>query len=162
MKKLALLGAARPGLEERIAGIIKIKKCGYCWIGWSYGINSSAKLKLLDNQLGKDKDGFFYLYYHEIEKPEHEEIYGRGTGFVEYRLKIDKYQYTKEYVESPSPKCTANREINKKHRLWVRCSEKPEKIPSQKWNTFNEYDTGENLSGPFPFRFRNVEFAYIS
>ena len=72
MEKLALLGAARPGLEERIEGIIK--KCGYCWIGWSYGINSSAKLKLLDNQFGKGKDGFFNLYYHEIKKPEHEEI----------------------------------------------------------------------------------------
>ena len=38
MKKLALLGAARPKYEKRI--VEKIKECGFCWSGWSYQIDN--------------------------------------------------------------------------------------------------------------------------
>ena len=159
MKKLALIGAARPRYEEKVKDVFNDPKCNkHCWTGWSYRINPS-KLKLLSDQF--NKDGYFNIYYHDIENPENPKKYGWGTGFIEYRLIVEKYMYDENPYKSPEPECTSSIDRGKPHRLYACVFNDPVKIPSQKWTTFSDIDTGKNLSGPFMWRFRNAEFGYI-
>ena len=156
MKKLALLAAARPKYEKRIEDLIE--GFGHCQSGWSYKINAS-KLKILQEQI--DKNGFFHIYYHDMEHPEHEEIFGTGTGYVEYKLRIKECKYNDTPWWSPEPRCTPITDKEKPHRLYAKVKDKPIKIPRQKWNTFIDYDSGRYLSGFFPWKFRNKPFGYI-
>ena len=156
MKKLALLAAARPKYETRINELIG--EFGYCLSGWSYKINAS-KLKIVQEQI--DKNGFFHIYYHDMEHPEHEEIFGTGTGYVEFILRIEECKYNDIPWWSPEPRCTPITDKEKPHRLYAKVKDKPIPISRQKWNTFNEYDTGNHLSGYFPWNRRNAEFGYI-
>ena len=157
MKKLALLGAARPRYEEKVKNVLKRPECNKrCWTGWTYGINSS-KLELLKKQFDKDK--YFNIYYHDIKHPKNPK-YGTGTGFVEYRLEIKEYAYTEEFVKSPKPECAATIDPSKPHRLHACVLEDPIKIQSKKWNTFIDYDTNNNIPH-FRLNLPNVDFEYI-
>ena len=66
MKKLALLGAARPGYRRRATDIFNNQKDSttgkYCLTGWSYMIHPS-KIKTLQDQF--NSDGFFRIYIHD-------------------------------------------------------------------------------------------------
>jgi len=158
MKKLALLGAARPRYEDKVRDVFNNPNCNkYCWTGWSYIIKSS-KLKLLNEQF--EKDGYFNIYYHDIENPKNPK-YGTGTGFVEYRLVIEKYIYNEKQYKTPEPECTSSRDRDKPHRLYACVYKDPIKIQSQKWNKFIDFDRGDYLSGRFKWVYRNSEFGYI-
>ena len=80
MKKLALLGAARPRYEKKIKDILD--KHDYCLSGWSYIVDCS-KYELLKKQ------GSFNIYIHDIKNPT-DKKFGKGTGMVDYRLFVDK------------------------------------------------------------------------
>lgn len=160
MKKLALLGAARPRYEDRIKKLLE--KCGYCWSGWSYQINASM-LHLLQQQF--EKDGYFNIYWHDIEKPTEIKKYGYGSGYVEYRLYVRKkgenFIYEQNKIFPPNPECTPITDRLKPHRLYVKIFDKPIKISRRKWNTFTNFQTGKRLSGSYPFKIRDAKFRYI-
>ena len=155
MKKLALFGAARPRYENKI--LDTIKKCGYCWSGWTYRINKN-KLNILKEQF--DRDGYFHLYYHDIKIPK-ETKYGRGTGAL-YRLVAEKedYKYDNKPFLLPEQECTASRDKSKRHRLYVCVFKKPQPISNESWNTLVDYDTNSNISH-FKWNLPDAYFGYI-
>jgi hypothetical protein len=160
MKKLALLGPARPNYHERVEEIRK--SCEYCWSGWSYKIDNK-KERTLNDQLEKDRH--FNIYIHDIRHPEHEEKYGHGTGYVEYRLCAEKYEYDDTLRWSPNPECTPKIDTEQKHRLYAFITKKPEPIiPHKKFHEFINFDTGLPLPKQYPFfgpNVRDKEFIYI-
>lgn len=158
MKKLALLGAARPRYQDRVKDVFNNRKCDrHCWTGWSYKIDPT-KLRILDEQWKKEK--YFHIYYHDIENPS-DERYGEGTGYVDYCLIVKDYQYKEELYLSPEPECTSSIDQNKPHRLYAYVIDDPIKIQRKKWNEFIDFDTGRSFLGPYPWKFRNAMFKYI-
>jgi len=159
IKKLALLGAARPRYEDKIIDVFNNPNCEQqCWTGWSYKINP-IKLKVLDTQF--KKDGYFRLYYHDIKNPE-DNKFGTGTGFVEYMLIVRDYRYTEELVKSPNSECTSSIDRNKPHRLYALIiDDKPKKIERKKYYDFIDFDTDNPVSKHFTLNRRNAEFRYI-
>lgn len=159
MKKLALLGPARPRYKERVEEIRK--RCGYCWSGWSFKINV-LKEKELNEQI--DKYGCFYIYVHDIECPKNEEKYGTDTGYVEFKLHVEKCDYD-DLRESPDPRCTPKIDTENPHRLYAYITKKPEPItPHKKYYEFINFDTELPVPKTYPFfgkTVRNKEFIYI-
>ncbi|MCX6821996.1 MAG: hypothetical protein NTW30_04430 [Candidatus Aenigmarchaeota archaeon] len=151
-KKLALLGASRPGYVERIKDIFD--KYGYCWYGWTYKINL-PKQATLDNQ------DSFHIYVHSIKNPA-DKSYGHGTGLIEHILSVKKnnYRYNDTPFESPEQTRTPSRNLNRPHRLWVKIIDKPIEIQSRKWNTFRDFDTDVQLDR-YKFIQPNVDFEYV-
>ena len=162
MKNLALIGSARPKYNERIEGILK--NCGYSWSGWSFKINPE-KEKILNEQIHDKNIGYFYIYVHDIEHPENEEEFGTGTGYVEYRLRVDKFDYDDKLRWSPNPKCTPRTDAERQHRLYAYITKKPERIiPHKKFYEFVNFDTDKLVSKYFPFfgkTVRHKEFIYV-
>jgi hypothetical protein len=160
MKKLALLGPARPHYYDRLEEIRK--RCEYCWSGWSFKINNN-KERILNNQLEKLRH--FYIYVHDMKHPEHEEKYGTGTGYVEFKIRVENYEYNDDLCWSPNPKCTPKIDIEQKHRLYAYIIEKPELIePHKKFYEYIDFDTEDAVSKVYPFFGKNVrdkEFIYI-
>jgi len=160
MKKLALLGPARPKYQELVEQIRQ--RCDYCWSGWSFKINP-VKEKILRNQI--DKYGYFYIYVHDIKHPENEEKYGTGTGYVEFKLRAKKIEYDGRLNDSPDPRCTPIIDTEKPHRLFAYIATKPEPVtPHKKYYEFVNFDTELTVSKTYPFfgrTVRNKEFIYI-
>ena len=160
MKKIALLGAARPKYEKRI--VEKIKECGFCWSGWSYQIDNHTLMILRQHF---NEHGYFHIYWHDIKKPTELEKYGHGTGCVEYKLHVRKsdegFIYDVDSIYPPNPKCTPITDRIKPHRLYVKVIDEPIKITSRKWNTFTDCYTGNELTGRYPFKVRDAYFKCI-
>jgi len=160
MKKLALLGAARPRYEERIRDVLNRPDCDYCWVGWSFRIDKKKLEKLVKEH---KRDGFFNIYYHDIKTPkeEHRDEYNNGIGFVSHRIEVYENMYKETQGEYPNKDC-ASSDKNEKHRLYIKINELPKKIPEKKkWFEFIDYDTEEPLNGRYPWISRNSEFKYI-
>lgn len=160
MKKLALLGPARPKYQELVEQIRQ--RCRYCWSGWSFKINP-VKEKILRKQI--DKNDGFYIYVHDIKHPENEEKYGTGTGYVEFKLHVKKMDYDGSLNDSPDQRCTPIIDREKPHRLFALINTKPEPVtPRKKYYEFIDFDTERPVSKTFPFfgkTVRNKEFIYI-
>ena len=159
MKKLALLGAARPKYAEKIMDAVNKKTCGYCWSGWTYRIDEN-KLNILKNQF--DRDGYFHIYYHDIKKPKNIKKYGRGTGSL-YQLAAEKKEWKYKDIPFllPDQECTASRDKNKEHRLYVCVIKKPLPFPSERWNTLIDYDTHNDISN-FKWNIPDAYFGYVT
>lgn len=161
MKKLALLAAARPGYKLKIETLID--KCSFCWSGWSYKINEYM-LNILENQY--ELDGYFNIYWHEIKTPT-DIRFGQGTGFVDFKLQVNKndnnFLYDLNWMDAPNPECTPITDKLKPHRLYVRISEKKQiqKCIRKKWNEFGDFDRRFPLPEYFPFNLRDADFGYV-
>ena len=154
MKKLALLGAARPNYQEKVKNVLD--RCGYCWSEWTYRIHPSKKEIL-------DKQDSFYVYIHDIKNPK-DKSRGKGTGLVNYKLLVRKsnYKYYDTPDKSPEPECTPP--SNRLHRLYVKIIDEPIPILSRKWNTFKDFDKEVplfQLKVLYPFIGPDVYFLYV-
>jgi hypothetical protein len=162
MKKLALIGSARPKYNERLETILK--KYGYSWSGWSFKLDA-VKERILNEQINDKNIGYFYIYVHDIQHPDDEDKFGTGTGYIEYRLRVEKFDYDDNLHWSPDPKCTPKLDAERQHRLYGYITKKPEQIiPHKKYYEFINFDTGKSVSKFFPFfgkTVRNKEFIYV-
>ncbi len=98
---MALIGPAYHEYRNELLDIIQEK--GKVWSSWTYYHPYENEMELRE-QLNKDK--FFYIYVLDTEDPSAARRRSgatSGSGLVDYRLKVIKFDYEHRKRRSPDP-----------------------------------------------------------
>lgn len=144
--KIALLGLTDESYVTDIG--LSIEQMGRVCSTWTYSL-SKEKIELLRKQLP------FYLYCYLTKR-------SRGSGLVDYRLRVVDFEYSKSGIPCPHPEYSYGAE-NETGRGWYTFDKVEEMKPPRTWESFELFDKEEHLDPNSVYRMRqpHSEFLYV-
>lgn len=171
MDRLNLLGPACFEYGYQIKDMINkpSNKSKKALSAWTYRLDKYKKI-ILESQLKEKNENYFYIYVY-VTKKKRRPGWRSGSGFVDYKLKVTKFEYSDWGGEVLPPEPELVIAIDKppideyegKSRGWYYVVECEWLVPHRDLEEFHDFDTGDSLNkGGFArMRNRRSEFFYV-